>query len=149
VALAGCTGSTDDDGVDGGDGGGGGNGGGQEKIDDFSHNYTIKEDSYKGFNFRVEQQGTIEWDAIVRSEYAVDIIVLTQDEMDAFNNQERFEYLSTASTLDTTGDEVSATIPEGEYALIVDNSEMAEAAPPTNFDDDLAEVEIEGALYAG
>lgn len=140
VSIAGCSSG------DGGDGDGDG-GSGRETLDEFSHNYTIKEDAYKGFSFHVEQESTIEWDAIVRSEYAVDIIVLTEDEKRAFDNQERFEYLSTASRLDTVGDEVSATIPEGEYGLVVDNSGMAEASPPTNLDDDLAEVEIEGGLY--
>jgi len=144
-ALAGCS-SSDDTESDGGDGGGGG--GGRTQLDDFSYDYTIKEDAYKGFNFEVEQESTVEWDAIVRSEYAVDVIVMERDELDAYEARERFEYLTSASRLDTVGDEVSATVQAGEYALVVDNSDVGEAEPPTNFDDDLAEVEIEGGLYA-
>lgn len=152
TTLAGCT-SSDDDGNDGNDGGDGddsaaNDGGGRETIDTFSDAYTIREDAYKGINFEVEQDSTIEWDAIVRTEFAVDIIVLTQAELAHFENEERFEYLSDATRLDTVGADVSATVPEGEYALIVDNSDMGEATPPTNLDDDLADVEIEGGLYA-
>jgi hypothetical protein len=138
-ALAGCSGSGDTDADGGGD---------RTVLDDFSYDYTIEEDAYKGFSFEVEQESTVEWDAIVRSEYAVDVIVMERGELDAYEARDRFEYVTSASRLDTVGDEVSVTIAAGEYALVVDNSDVGEAEPPTNFDDDLAEVEIEGGLYA-
>ncbi|MEE6209386.1 hypothetical protein U3A55_04310 [Salarchaeum sp. III] len=143
TALAGCSTGTDDT----NNAGGGGGGGEREQIDSLNRNYTVTEDSWKGSELALPNGGTIEYEGIVRNGPAVDFYVMTSGEYSHFQNQERFQYLTGVSAPDTTSVEVSGSVQSGDYVFIVDNSNMGAASPPTNFNDDAVDVEVELTLY--
>ena len=104
--------------------------------------YTVPEGAYRGRTFSLNRTATVEWEGIVRSGPAVDFILMQQSEIEAYENKERFRYGSEGSELNTTNGAASTTLQSGDYALIIDNSEISEATPPSNGQNDVAEVEI-------
>jgi len=109
--------------------------------------YTVQEDAYKGREFEFPSEGRIEYSATVRTGPAVDFYVMEQSEVTYLANQERFQYIEKASQPDATGAEVTADLPSGNYSMVIDNTNAGEAQPPTNFDDDIAEVDFSMTLY--
>lgn len=120
---------------------------GMEQIDSFNRNYSIEEDNWKGRELRFTSEGRLEYEGIVRDGPAVDFYLMDADEYEHFENGERFQYLTATSRQDTTGADVSATVPAGNYVFLVDNSEMGEAAPPSDFDNNIASVEVSLTMY--
>jgi len=137
MAIAGCSSGSSSSGDGGGD-----SGSTVETIVDDTD--TIEEDQYLSYSFELNRSADVDIRATVRDGPRVDIFVTSPEEFSHFEEGERFRYNSELSQMDTAGYDASLEdMPEGEYVLVVDNTEMGEAAPPTNFDDDNARVEVE------
>lgn len=141
VGLAGCSGQSGD----------GPNVSDEESPGDASETLAdetveVPEDTYQAYTATFENSATLAYDAIVRTGPAIDIIVTNGNEFSNYEHDENFRYDSTASALDTSNASNSAQLESGNWVLILDNTDRAEAQPPTNFDDDVAEVEIEATI---
>jgi len=150
TATAGCLNSSSSD--DDGDGNGG-NGdspedGGMEQIDSLDKTWEVHEDAYQGQRFEFESNGKIEYEGIVRSGPAVDFYVMEDKEVDHFESEERFKYITPASEPDSTSAEITADFSAGTYAIVVDNSEMGKAEPPADAKDNVAKVEVSFKMYS-
>jgi len=71
---------------------------------------------------------------------------MDESEYEHFDRGDRYEYIPDLSALDSSGATVSSKVPEGEYRLVVDNSERGEASPPTNLSNDVVNVEYDLTL---
>lgn len=120
VALAGCSG-----------------GGSREQIID--NRAEINEDGYKYWSFSLEDSATIEYEFTVRSGPEMEVFVLEDSEFREYEAGNRFRGHSSSGT----GGSNSVTLNAGDYKLVVDNTNTGDVSPPTNFDDDVAEIEIE------
>lgn len=84
----------------------------------------------------------IEYEVIVRSGPPIDVILTTQDEFEAYQNGDRFRYLS-GSSLDTTlGTEAGSIDDIRTYYLILDST-TAGRASPDGYTTQTAEVDID------
>lgn len=103
----------------------------------------IGEDEWYRWNFNFSQTTEIQYDLIVREGPNIDAIWFSPSEYEYYKNEQRAEYQS-PSALDTASAEVGpVTVSAGEYYFVLDNTNWGGAAPPTNFDDDVAVVEID------
>lgn len=167
VLLAGCTGSGGSDDSDSNQGGGGGGStptprpdsdsdGVPDREDDFPNDSSfsvlvdevsdtrqIPEDELYQWHYSLTEQSTISYDFVVREGPAIDAILTTEDEYNELIEGNRARYISEGSDLDSTGGGATATVSPGTYYIVFDNTNYGEAKPPTNFDDDLAEVEVD------
>lgn len=103
---------------------------------------TVPEDEYRTFSISLSEQSELELRTTVRDGPAVDIIMVQQSEFDAYSSGERFRFFDEFSQLDTVGDMTSGPFDAGDYVVVIDNTDAVEAAPPTNYDDDIARVEV-------
>jgi hypothetical protein len=69
-----------------------------------------------------------------------------QSEYDQLEAGNRYQYSTEGSVLEDEGGGATTTLSPGSYYLVFDNSSIGEARPPTNFDDDIAEIEYEMIL---
>ena len=106
----------------------------------------LEEDQWRHFSISFSSTGYIEFDFIVRDGPAIDVILMDESEYEHFDQGDRYEYIPDLSALDSSGTTVSSKVPEGEYRLVVDNSERGEASPPTNFSNDVVNVEYDLTL---
>jgi hypothetical protein len=104
-------------------------------------NLDVAEDEWSSWTFEFSEPTHIEYEMVVRDGPSVDVILFGDREYEYFENQDRAKYYSGLSDLDTTRGLASGWVEAGDYVLVVDNTEWGEAAPPTNLDDDVAEVE--------
>jgi len=137
ATVAGCSG----DGDDGGDGADPNNQE-DEPRELISDSIVTEEDEYYTWDLTINSAGTFQHDVIVRDGPNIDFIVFEPSEFEAYENQERARYLSGPSKMDMANYQGSAEYPEGEYKVVVDNTDWGEAAPPSNLDNDPVEVEI-------
>jgi len=131
TAVAGCS----------GDNNGGVDDGGQEEtlIDD---RVEVSEDGYHYWELPINSATTVSHDIIVREGPNIDFLVFEPSEFEHYKDQENARILSEASERDMGNYQDSADYPEGEYRVVIDNTEFSEAEPPSNLDDDVADVEI-------
>lgn len=104
---------------------------------------TVPEDEYWYGTFEVAQSRRLQYEFVVREGPAIDMWLMEDAEFDRYQANDRFTYAESASAPDSTGTTVDAELPAGEYVLVADNTETGDAAPPTNFDDDVARIDIE------
>jgi hypothetical protein len=102
----------------------------------------VLEDEWLTWELPVETETYFEYDMIVRSGPSVDLYTVTEREYSYFESGENFEYVTGLSSPETTGDRGDTWLEPGDYVLILDNSEYGNATPPTNLDEDPAEVEL-------
>lgn len=121
---------------------------GLQLIDSFERNYSIEEDNWKGREFNFTSRGRVEYEAVVREGPSVDIYVMERSEYEHFQNEERFTFFTEATRQDTTYADVSGTLAGGDYAFIVDNSSMGEASPPSDFENNVATVDVTFKMFA-
>lgn len=117
-------------------------------IDSDEKNTLIPEDAYEGWTLESSDDFRIEYEFIVRDGPAIDAILFEESELSHYEDGDRFEYVPSASALDSTGDSVTADLPAGSYVLAFDNTNAGEAQPPSNFSDDGIELEAEMEMYA-
>jgi len=102
----------------------------------------IEEDHWRHYTLEFPQSGYLEYDFIVRDGPAIDAILIDDSEYEYFESEDRWEYYTELSALDTTGDDVQEQVPAGTYRLIFDNSNQGGASPPANLSNDVATVEF-------
>jgi hypothetical protein len=138
VVLAGCSGgdSPDDDG-----GGNGGNGNQQQNPWQELKNteVEVQEDEYQSWSWNAEQTAEIRWEHTVRSGPEVEIFMMESTEFDEFQAGNRFYSVNDESG---TSSSDTFTAESGNYRFVIDNTDAGRVSPPTNFDDDIAEVEF-------
>lgn len=132
--LSGCLASTPSDSS------GGGNGLTTEVIVD--DNDSVEEDAWRNYQFRLNREATVSVETTVRRGPAMDFYMMNPEEYRNFDNGNRFRFVSALSRGDTTGYSGEGRLPSGEYVLVADNSNRGEAAPPTNFSDDVATFDV-------
>lgn len=164
VALAGCASS----------GGGGGSGGGTptdrpdsdgdgvpDAEDDFpddsrrsvllgedSETVELNEDYYQAFEFDPSQPAVLDYEAEVRGDVRIDLILTDETNFGYFEDGSEWEYYAEGSDFDTLSAEESMNLgSDRTYYLIVDNTSEGGAEPPTNFDNDRVTVDVEYQLY--
>ncbi len=126
--LAGCTSSSSD-----------GSGGGSTREQVIDSREEINEDGYQYFSFDLNRQATFEYEFTVRSGPEIDVFLMDDQEFDEYQGGNRFRVFSGKVG---TGGRDTLTLDENSYRLVVDNTNAGEVAPPTNFDDDVVEVEV-------
>lgn len=143
-AFAGCTEpSSSSDSPDSGSSSGGGRSTPepQELLD---RTFRVAEDDHRGTRFTLNYDVRLELEFTVRSGPEVEIFVMEDDEYSQFRNDNRF-YAEQYSGVNGRG---SVNLSSAkDWAFVVDNSNAGSVSPPTNFDDDVAEVEVSATLY--
>jgi hypothetical protein len=134
-SIAGCSGDG------GGDDGNGGDGGNQDE-ELISDTVEVNEDEYRYWELTIDSGGSVNHDLIVRNGPNIDFIVFEPSEFEHYEDGDTARYLSDQSKMDMTNYQGSAQYPEGEYRVVIDNTSWGEAVPPSNLNDDIAEVEI-------
>ncbi|WP_154020425.1 hypothetical protein [Halorubrum halophilum] len=119
-------------------------------IGPFSGEYEIPEDEYATTGiFNSDRQGEIGYNFTVTSGPEVDVYLLTPEDVDRYENGQSFNYLS--HTTDSPPDAAivdSVTVSANTATqMLIDNTEVGDVSPPTNFDDDVATVQLK-ASYA-
>lgn len=76
---------------------------------------------------------------------AVDVFVVDPDAAARYRAGDSFEYLRGVSMPDVVAGEVSATVPAGEYELLVDNTARGAGAPDGSGVDAVVDVEVTAA----
>lgn len=102
---------------------------------------TAQEDEWLTWGWEAEQTTELEVTLTVRSGPAIDFYVMDESEWDQYQagNRARYHDLSMPNT---TGGSRRGTLSGGSYVFVIDNTEHGEAAPPTNFDEDPARLEL-------
>lgn len=103
----------------------------------------IEEDEWRYYELEFNSTGRIYYDFVVREGPAIDAILMEKSEYSYFESDQRSEYLSGLSALDSTGQTVEGKVNAGSYYLVFDNSNNGEAAPPANLSNDVVTVEFE------
>ncbi|MFW6017986.1 MAG: hypothetical protein ACOCPX_04130 [Halapricum sp.] len=102
----------------------------------------VNEDQYWATSLEPDQDLEVEMEMVVREGPAVDVFVATAQEFQYYENGERFQVVDDLSFKGSEGGTRSGVLEAGEYALVIDNKDGGWAEPPTNFDDDLARVDL-------
>lgn len=123
VTLAGCSGGSS-----------------REQVID--NRAKINEDEYKYWSFSLDENATVEYEFTVRNGPEMEIFVLKESEFQEFEDGNRFRGHSSSGT----GGSNSVTLDAGDYEFVVDNTNAGNVSPPTNFDDDVVEVEVDAYL---
>lgn len=113
-----------------------------QQLRSISDTRNLEEDQWRYYTLNFSQTGFLEYDFIVRDGPAIDAILMDESEYQYFENEERWEYYTELSALDSTGDDIRGRVSSGTYRLIFDNSNQGEAAPPSNFSNDVVSVEF-------
>lgn len=103
----------------------------------------IEEDEWRYYELEFSSTGQIYYDFIVREGPEIDVILMEKSEYTYFESEQRAEYFPDLSALDSAGETVEGKVNPGSYYLVFDNSPNGEAAPPTNFSNDIVTVEFE------
>lgn len=108
---------------------------------------SIKEDHWRYWNIEMPSSYnrlSVTYEFMVRDGPNIDVYVMSADEFRFFENGDRAKYFTRWSSPDTglASKEISLR-DSGEYVLVADNSDWGSASPPTNFNDDIADVEYE------
>lgn len=101
----------------------------------------IEEDHWRYYTLEFSQAGTIEYDFIVRDGPSIDVILMDESEYQYYESEERWEYYTRLSSLDSIEDNMQGQLSAGTYRLIFDNTNQGSAAPPANLNNDVASVD--------
>jgi hypothetical protein len=101
----------------------------------------VNEDEWYQWKLSYEEETHIEYEMLVRKGPSIDVVLFSEEEYTHYENDERAQYYSNLSDLDTIDGTASGWVETGDYRLVIDNTNWGEAVPPTNLDDDVAEVE--------
>lgn len=113
------------------------------KVYNFSDRPRVREDEYFSWDLQFSEDTDIGYDMVVRSGPNIDVFLIPESEWKPFQDGERFRYDSEASELDTANAQSGGvTISSGTYYFVLDNSNRA-TDPPSNMDEDIAEIELQ------
>lgn len=114
------------------------------ELRDVSTTKNIQEDQWYSYGLEFSESGYVEYDFIVRDGPSIDVILMDESEYSSFESGDRFLAYNELSAYDSAGETVEGgPLSGGSYRLIFDNSEFGDAAPPTDFDNNVAEVELD------
>lgn len=114
----------------------------QSRRQFISDRRSLPEDTWHAYDIEFWQAGLLGYAFTVPAGPAIDVLVIEASDYEAFVQSEDVPYLREVSVLDSTGSTVRGTLSAGSYKLVIDNSPRGEAAPPSNFRDDVATVAI-------
>lgn len=107
----------------------------------------VQEDEWRYYMLSFPQSGRLYYSYTVREGPEIDVIVMDESEYQYFQDGDRYNRYTNLSTFGDAGNTVNEPISAGDYRLIFDNTEREEAYPPSNFSNDIAEVEFEIGAY--
>jgi len=100
---------------------------------------TVQEDEYQAWNWSADQATEIRWEFTVRNGPEAELFVMESTEFDEFQAGNRFYAIESAVG---TSDETTFTVESGDYRFVLDNTNAGDIEPPTNLEDDAAEIEL-------
>jgi hypothetical protein len=104
----------------------------------------IQEDQWFYYTLNFTDSGYVEYEFIVRDGPAIDVILIDESEYESYNSGDRYLAYNELSSYDSAGDTVEGgPLSAGNYRLIFDNSSRGQASPPTDFENNVAEVELD------
>jgi len=114
-----------------------------------NESYDINEDYYQYLRFSPSQPATLSYDVDVQGDIRIDVILTDGTNFQYFEDGTDWEYYGEGSELDTirASNEINLGT-DRTYYLIMDNTSEGQAAPPTDFDNNRVEVDIEYELYS-
>lgn len=118
-----------------------------QRVTTISDERNIEEDGYYYYSINFAQSTTIEYEFVVRQGTEIDVILFDESEFSHYENGERSRYYTGLSALNSVGDSATGQVGTGSYRLVFDNTNYGEAAPPTNFDNDVVNVEFSIEAY--
>jgi hypothetical protein len=102
----------------------------------------VPEDEWYRWEFEFTQATKVSYEFTVRDGPAIDVLFMEPDEYRYFSDGDRARYLGDLSHIDAEAGGASEFVEAGTYYFVLDNTDWG-TAPPTNFDDDVAEIEVE------
>jgi hypothetical protein len=131
IGLAGCSSSSGD----------AGDGGSENEWQEIGNSRErVEEDGFISWSWQIDDPAEIRWEMTVRSGPSVEFFVMESVEFDEYQAGNRFRTTVQGSG---TSDIGTRRIEEGNYRFVIDNTDAGSVQPPTNLDDDVAEVELE------
>ena len=119
-----------------------------ELLSEGSESYDLNEDYYQYLRFSPSQEATLSYEAEVAGDIRIDVILTDGTNFQYFEDGTDWEYYAEGSELDTLFASNEVRLGTGtEYYLIIDNTSEGRAAPPTNFDNDRVEVDVQYELF--
>jgi len=106
----------------------------------------INEDEYHTEPIVLEEDATVSYDATLRSGPDVEIFILSADEYEQYRSGNNFLFEDMVQINGVTASS-DVALDSGAYYMVIDNTDSGEIQPPSNLDDDVAEVEF-GVLIA-
>jgi hypothetical protein len=118
--------------------------GGGPRVD---RRIVVNEDSYARFAFEVPGTGaTIDYAVAVVDGPAIDALLVPADRAPRLATREAVAFDEAGSRLATRSASASASLPPGEWLLVVDNSDRGRALPPSDFRNSEATVDVRYAV---
>jgi hypothetical protein len=114
------------------------------ELNDISDTRNIQEDQWWAYPLNFTEPGYLEYQFVVRDGPAIDVILIDESEYESYNSGDRYLAYNELSSYDSAGDTVEGgPLSAGNYRLIFDNSSRGQASPPTDFENNVAEVELD------
>lgn len=131
IVLAGCT----------------SNGGTQQQEELVSGTYDIEAGDHRSWKFSAQANVMLEYSFTVLDGPPVDVIVMREYGYTDYTEDTEFAYYIDGSTMAAESKSVEVGLGgENIYYLVVDNTAKGEAAPPTEGENAVAEVEIQAEV---
>lgn len=99
----------------------------------------VQEDGYQTWSWNPEQSLEVRSEFTVRDGPEVEVFLLESTEFDEYQAGNRFYSIE---SLSGTSDRTTFSVESGNYRLLLDHTSAGNISPPTNFNDDVADVEI-------
>ena len=107
-----------------------------------SKTYRIKEDQYQMISFDLYRSAAVAVEFTVRSGPAIDQYVVQDADLEAYKKGQAFAYFEAISVERAKSGSRTTHLQAGRYTVILDNSNMGKASPPSNFSDDVVTVDV-------
>ena len=92
----------------------------------------VAEDDWRAWSVECFNSCNLELSVELNSGPNVDVYVMTESNFDSYKNCDSFYYLEEFSMTDTNGFTASGTIENGDYVVVIDNTDCGVASPPSN-----------------
>lgn len=112
-----------------------------------SERESIQEDQYIRWAIDIDEAATIDYTVNVVDGSNIDVVLMDDTSLDEFKNGQEYRYYPDVSAMDTSYASREGRVDAGNYLIIIDNSNLGEAKPPTDFEDSIVTVELEYEVY--
>lgn len=109
--------------------------------------YPVEEDHWQYWDFSFDEQRRFEFDFMVQDGPAIDVFVTDSRGYSHYKESESFQSISTLTVTDAIGTSADGVLNPGDYYLVMDNTNQFGAKPPTDFQDNVARVEMKAWEY--